>query len=116
MSLEPTASPVLFTPSHPWVVENDYTSLLNVVGWFGITVIVLTVFTRLGTRQAISRTVGFDDIAIVIATFISIGETVAMSIGVKNGLGCLTGKETVEQLDAQQKASHSYHLLVVYCC
>jgi hypothetical protein len=64
----PESSTIPVTPSHPLVTANDHTSLLNVVGWFAVTVIVLIVLTRLGTRQAKSRTVGSDDAAIIIST------------------------------------------------
>jgi hypothetical protein len=69
----PTASPL--SPSHPHVTASDHTSLLIVVGWFSVVIIVIILLTRLGTRHAKSRTVGFDDAAIILSTVRSGGVT-----------------------------------------
>ncbi|KAF2644022.1 hypothetical protein P280DRAFT_546874 [Massarina eburnea CBS 473.64] len=110
---EPEHTPVPIHHSHPLVTSNDHTSLLNVVGWFSVTVIVLIVLTRLGTRRAKSRTVGLDDGSIVLSALVAIGQTVTVSLGVGNGLGKYTGEETQVQLEAQQKAIYAFTILFV---
>ncbi|KAF2689638.1 hypothetical protein K458DRAFT_358572 [Lentithecium fluviatile CBS 122367] len=107
----PTSDPA--PPSHPFVTADDHTSLLNVVGWFSVVVIVMTVLTRLGTRWAKSRTVGLDDGAIITSTIFAIAQTVAVSMGVNNGLGRSAGNETDAQLIAQQKSIYAFTIFFI---
>ncbi|PVH99941.1 hypothetical protein DM02DRAFT_528014 [Periconia macrospinosa] len=112
-SEEPEHTPVPIHHANPLVTENDHTSLLNVLGWFAVTVIVLIVLTRLGTRRAKSRILGLDDGFIIISVLVAIAQTAALTVGVNNGLGKITGTETLAQLEIQQKALYAFTILFV---
>ena len=110
-------------PSKPLDTPFDHRSLLVVINWFLIATTILVVLTRCGTRWAVSRTLGLDDLLILISTvshalssgganendccqLFAIGSAIAVTLGTSNGLGLLDWEVgTAAQVTALQKVS-----------
>ncbi|KAJ8068603.1 hypothetical protein OCU04_002311 [Sclerotinia nivalis] len=100
VSLPPSAS--LDTPT-------DHRSFLNVIGWLFAIISLLVVATRCGTRWAVSRSFGLDDAFIIASLLLAIGSMVAVTIGIRSGLGLLDWESgSQSQLDGLQKLAVLY--------
>ncbi|XXH04037.1 hypothetical protein Hte_010448 [Hypoxylon texense] len=66
---------------------DNHGAVVNIVSWFLLICSSLLVLTRLGTKYGVSKSFHVDDGFIVVSLILSIGQTVATSIGVANGLG-----------------------------
>ncbi|KAK0510420.1 hypothetical protein JMJ35_006852 [Cladonia borealis] len=78
----------------------DHGPIVAVVTWFMTVASVLWVLVRVGTKLAVSRKLANDDYLIFTALAFSIGQCVAVSIQVNNGLG-----QHVEALSSSQRAT-----------
>ncbi|OCK81438.1 hypothetical protein K432DRAFT_434145 [Lepidopterella palustris CBS 459.81] len=110
-STNQSAAPVLY--SHPRDSTDDHRSLVNVVGWFLLVVVIMIILTRLGSRWAKLRSLGLDDVFIIISTVFAISQTVTVSIGVGNGLGHINADVTEEQRERQQKSIFAFTVLFI---
>ncbi|KAI0179385.1 hypothetical protein GGR52DRAFT_303988 [Hypoxylon sp. FL1284] len=66
---------------------DNHGAVVNIVSWFLLICSSLLVFTRLGTKYGVSKSFHVDDGFIVVSLILCIGQTIATSIGVANGLG-----------------------------
>ncbi|KAF7864402.1 hypothetical protein EAF04_006536 [Stromatinia cepivora] len=107
-------STVPLPPSAPLDTPTDHRSFLNVISWLFAIISFLVVATRCGTRWAVSRTFGLDDAFIIASLLLAIGSMVAVTIGIRSGLGLLDWESgSQSQLDGLQKAVYSFNFLFI---
>ncbi|KAI0412116.1 hypothetical protein F5X98DRAFT_382917 [Xylaria grammica] len=92
---------------------DNHGAVINVVSWFLLILSWLVVFTRLGTRWALSKELHMDDVIIILAQISNTGQTATTSIGVSNGLGRHLGTLTHGNLLGFQKSFYAAGLLFI---
>ncbi|KAI9756786.1 MAG: hypothetical protein M4579_003703 [Chaenotheca gracillima] len=88
--------------------------LVNIASWICMVVMILAVLTRLSSKYMVTRRVGWDDAMIVSAMVCAIGEVIAISVQVTNGLGEMKSTLSPSKLDAFQRAGYASELLYVF--
>ncbi|RDL36097.1 Uncharacterized protein BP5553_06709 [Venustampulla echinocandica] len=98
-------------PPQPLDSPENHGPLINVMTWFLVVASTLTVLTRIATKWLVSKRVQLDDGLVFVSLLFSIGQTVAVGVGVLNGIGrhieTLSTKETL----VFQKAFYAANLL-----
>ncbi|KAI1313258.1 hypothetical protein F5Y03DRAFT_406532 [Xylaria venustula] len=92
---------------------DNHGAVINVVSWFLLILSWLVLFTRLGTRWALSRKLHIDDAIILLAQIVNTGQTVTTSIGVSNGLGRHLKTLTHSEILEFQKSFYAASLLFI---
>ncbi|KAL8826830.1 MAG: hypothetical protein Q9170_007254 [Blastenia crenularia] len=100
----------------PHVTADDYGPLVKVVTWFLLVATIITVTTRTAMKWALSRKTTFDDVVILAAAALGIGQSIAVTAGsVPNGLGQRFRKVPASQTTAFQKSYYTAVLLYIPC-
>ncbi|TVY18173.1 hypothetical protein LARI1_G001845 [Lachnellula arida] len=102
-------------PSQPTVVVSDTNEgpVVNIAAWLGMTVMIIGVFTRIGSKFSIVRKWTADDTIIFVTMFFAIGHTITLSMMVSNGLGQPQEKLTEEMIREFQKFGYASQLLYI---
>ncbi|KAI9808500.1 MAG: hypothetical protein M1827_007205 [Pycnora praestabilis] len=95
------------------ITADDKGPLVNIAVWIVMVFMVLSVMTRLGTKFIITRLLEWDDALILSAMVFGIGETVAISIQVANGLGRTASLVSAAQLVKFQQAGYAAQMLYI---
>jgi hypothetical protein len=96
--LVPASSKILqyATVQHfkPWVIDimhpelkNTWTPAINVLTWFMLVTVILSVLTRLGTKYFFFRKFTTDDGFAAASMVFCIAQSIAVSLATSNGLG-----------------------------
>ncbi|KAI1778519.1 hypothetical protein F4818DRAFT_438679 [Hypoxylon cercidicola] len=91
----------------------NHGAVINIVSWFLLICSSLLVLTRLGTKYGVSKSFNVDDGFIVVSLILSIGQTIAISIGVANGLGRHLDTLSSDGIVAFQKSYYAANVLFV---
>lgn len=92
----------------------SYGRITNVISWLLLCVMILTVGTRAATKWTLIRRLEGDDILALIAFTFSIGQTVALSEAISNGLGEHFDTLSPSQIKGFQQVCHykrEFHVL-----
>jgi hypothetical protein len=68
-------------------LKATWTPAINVLTFFLLVASILSVFTRLGTKYVMVRTWGLDDYMSIGAMVTCVGQSIAVSMATKSGLG-----------------------------
>ncbi|CAD6591805.1 MAG: hypothetical protein ASARMPREDX12_005417 [Alectoria sarmentosa] len=85
---------------------NNLTPVIEIVTWFLLVTLVLSVIARGATKAVIVRSLGLDDYLISVATLFAIGQSVAVSVQTAHGYGKPAETLTSSQLDGDLKAEY----------
>ncbi|KAL8725749.1 MAG: hypothetical protein Q9166_007149 [cf. Caloplaca sp. 2 TL-2023] len=99
----------------PTVSSDNYGTAVNVVTWFLLVATILIVITRTAMKWFIAHKTNSDDAIILLASVLGIGQSVAISFNVSNGLGQHIGRLTASQKLGFQKSYYAAVLLYVPC-
>lgn len=99
----------------PRLSSDNYGAAVNVVTWFLLVTTLVTVITRTAMKWVIARKTNFDDAVILLASVFGIGESIAISLNVSNGLGQHVSQLTVFQQAGFEKSYYAAVLLYVPC-
>ncbi|KAJ6134019.1 hypothetical protein N7523_000341 [Penicillium sp. IBT 18751x] len=90
-------------------LKATWTPAINVLTFFMLVTSILSVFTRLGTKYFMVRKWGLDDFMSIGAMFACVGQSIAVSIATKSGLGqhllSLSDGQRVSMMKAQYAAN-----------
>ncbi|TVY50431.1 hypothetical protein LCER1_G006418 [Lachnellula cervina] len=102
-------------PSQPTVVvsDNNEGPVVNIAAWLGMTVMIIGVFTRIGSKFSIVRKWTVDDTIIFVTMLFAIGHTITLSMMVSNGLGQPQEKLNEEMIREFQKFGYASQLLYI---
>ncbi|KAF6241499.1 hypothetical protein HO173_000209 [Letharia columbiana] len=93
--------------------DDSYGRIVNVISWILLCVMVLTVGTRAATKWTLIRRLEGDDVLALIAFTFSIGQTVALSEAIANGLGEHLGTLSPSQVRNFQQSVYAADLLYI---
>ncbi|KAI1767157.1 hypothetical protein GGR53DRAFT_145263 [Hypoxylon sp. FL1150] len=92
---------------------DNHGAVVNIVSWFLLICSSLLTLTRLGTKYGVSKAFHVDDGFVVVSLILSIGQTVAISIGVANGLGRHLDTLSSDNVIAFQKSYYAANVLFI---
>lgn len=94
--------------------HESYGRTVNVISWLLLCVMILTVGTRAATKWILIHRLEGDDILTLIAFMFGIGQTVALSEAISNGLGEHLGTLSPSQIRIVQQTRQNYCILLSY--
>ncbi|KAL8857575.1 MAG: hypothetical protein Q9178_005903 [Gyalolechia marmorata] len=92
---------------------SNHGPIVGVMTWFLLAATVCAVIARVVTKLAISRRFTSDDFLIIAALALSIGQGVAVTLQVANGLGKHADTLSASQLDKFDKIDYASNLLFI---
>ncbi|KAL8799332.1 MAG: hypothetical protein Q9182_005976 [Xanthomendoza sp. 2 TL-2023] len=95
----------------PSLPSNNHGAAVNVVTWFLLVATWLTVITRTAMKWLVTRKTTIDDAVILLASLFAIGESIAISFIVSNGLGQHLAHLTASEQLGFQKSYYAAVLL-----
>ncbi|TVY37710.1 hypothetical protein LSUB1_G002187, partial [Lachnellula subtilissima] len=95
------------------VSDSNEGPVVNIAAWLGMTVMIIGVFTRIGSKFSIVRKWTVDDTIIFVTMFLAIAHTVTLSMMVSNGLGQPQGNLTEGMIRDFQKFGYASQLLYI---
>ncbi|TVY25042.1 hypothetical protein LHYA1_G006459 [Lachnellula hyalina] len=93
------------------VSDTNEGPVVNIAAWLGMTVMIIGVFTRIGSKFSIVRRWTVDDTIIFVTMVFAIAHTVTLSMIVSNGLGQPQENLTEEMITNFQKFGYASQLL-----
>lgn len=93
--------------------KNTWTPAVNILTWFMLVTAILSVLTRLGTKYFIFRKWTYDDGLAAASLVFCIGQSIAVSMATKNGLGQHLEMLSDRKVESMMKAEYSATILFI---
>ncbi|KUJ11289.1 uncharacterized protein LY89DRAFT_739485 [Mollisia scopiformis] len=95
------------------VSDNNEGPVVNIAAWFGTTVMVLGVCTRMWSKYSAMRKWALDDALVIVTMLLGCSMTVTITLAVANGLGTPQSSLTDYQTIRLQKYGYASQLLYI---
>ncbi|KAI9849538.1 MAG: hypothetical protein M1837_004158 [Sclerophora amabilis] len=100
-------------PPREIVTADNYGPAVSVITWVLLVSMIFSVCVKVALKLLAARTLNADDGILILAMAISIGQSIAASIQIENGVGQHQGHLSTSQIDTFEKAGYASNLLFI---